>query len=174
MPPTSTTVVHDTARKAWFTVITSSRTSAPAASSAATAAGTAPVARRTHHRGQHAERLLGAEPERHDLAAHLVGIVDHEHVVVGGEVGRERLPGPAHQHAVAGGEHDLAGLQVLPVALHRDDHEVAALGDHPGEHRLADQAGAWRDHQLRHALVAAEELVVLDVVVDRQGGGQRR
>ena len=46
-----------------------------------------------------------------------------------------------------------------PTALHGQDDEVAALGDHPREHRLPEQAGSGRDDDLRQARRAVEERV---------------
>ena len=64
------------------------------------------------------------------------------------EVLVERLPGPLEQHRVADGQHGLLRTLVLAPALHGQDDEIAALGDHPRKHRLADQAGSGRDDHL--------------------------
>ena len=46
---------------------------------------------------------------------------------------------------------DLARPELLALALHGEDDEVAAVGDHAREHGLADQRRARRDHDLGHA-----------------------
>ena len=59
------------------------------------------------------------------------------------------------------------GPVVLTSALHGQDDEIAARGDHPGEHRLADHAGPGRDDDLGQTGRAVEQRV-RDV-----GGGDR-
>ena len=89
-----------------------------------------------HHPDQHADGLLGAQAEGHHLPADLVGLVDHQHVVVVGRWVASASQLPRTSTASPGASTISPGPEVSPVALHRDDHEVAALGDHPREHRL--------------------------------------
>ena len=63
----------------------------------------------------------------------------------------EGLPGPLQQQRIAGGQHGLVRALILVVALHGQDHEVAAGRDHAREHGLADQGRARRDHDLGEA-----------------------
>ena len=49
------------------------------------------------------------------------------------------------------------GTQVLAVALHGQDDEIAARGDHAREYGLPDKARARRDHDLGEAGAAVEQ-----------------
>ena len=85
------------------------------------------------------ERAFGAGPERNRLAPDDPWFVDDEHVGIL-EVDGEGVPRALQQHHVTGREGDLLGAEVLPLAMDGEHDEVAALGDHPGERRLPDQA----------------------------------
>ncbi len=71
----------------------------------------------------------------------------------------ERLPGSLQKQRIADREHGFVWTLVLAFALHRKDDEIAAWRDHPREHGLADQPGAWRHHDLGQAGVAVEQRV---------------
>ena len=70
------------------------------------------------HADEHGDRLLGADAERHHLAAHDVGLVDGEHVGVGVDVLAQRLPRAAHEQRVAGLELDAGVAERHVVAQH--------------------------------------------------------
>ena len=165
IPPTSTTVVHEMPRWACSTVSTRSTIIAQAASSPATAAGTAPVASSTTIAGQHGERRLRPRAHRHRLAAHELGRVDDQHLRVL-ELLVERGPGAPQQQRVAPGQHGLA--DVLALALHGQDHEVAARRHHAREDRVADELRTGRDHDLGDARAAREQVVVRERVLRRE------
>ena len=85
--------------------------------------------------------LVCARPHRHGLAAHQLGRAHDQHVRVV-EMNVEGLPGSLQQHRVAGLQHDAAaaglrsaGVDLGAAALHGEDDEVAALGDHARETR---------------------------------------
>ncbi len=71
----------------------------------------------------------------------------------------ERGPGALQQHRVAHLESHFARAEILAAALHREDQQVAALGDHAGEDLAPHQRGARRDHDLGQAGGAVEQRV---------------
>ena len=158
MPATSTTVVHEIA---WYTcgiVSTPSRTIAPAASRPAAAAGTSPVASSTTIASGHDDRLAGLRPERHGLTPHERRLVDGEDVAIDVDLAVERRPLALHEERVADGERSRRRPEVLAAALHGEDHQVAAVGDHPREdhaRRRARSGAGSRPRRRRSAGRAA-------------------
>lgn len=52
-----------------------------------------------------------------------------------------------------------AGAAILAAALHGEDHQVTALGHHPGEHGGADHLRPRRNDHLGDAAYATEDLL---------------
>ena len=124
-----------------------------------------------HHHEEHADRALRSGAERHRLPANELGGVDDEDVGVV-EVLAECIPRTLKENRVAGGEHVLTG-PIFTSALDGEDDEIAAVGDHPGEDGLTDQAGARRNHDLCDPGARSEERIgcVIDLVlVDERAG----
>ena len=79
----------------------------------------------------------------------------------------EGLPGSLEQHGVAGAQGDaaatgfrVAGACLASGPLHRENDEVAAVGDHAREDGLTDETRAWRDHHLGQAGATVEQGVL--------------
>ena len=103
-----------------------------------------------HHHGDDDQRPFGAGAEWDRLTPDDPWFVDDEHVGIL-EVDGEGVPRALQQHHVTGGEADLLGAEILPLAVDGEHDEVAALGDHPGERRLPDQPRPGADDDLGHA-----------------------
>ena len=156
MPATSSSVVQEMERCARSTVTARVSTIAPAASRPVTAGGKTPVASATTMSTRMHQRRPGTSTERCGLTAHGVRCIDDDDLGVG-EVGVERIPVALQQEHVADLEHDLAVLQVLAGALHGQDHQVAALRHHAGEHRRPDEGRPRRHEHLGDPRPGVEE-----------------
>ena len=116
---------------------------------------------------------LAPGPERNGLAAdHLVGASTTSTSGSSRLLG-EGVPRALQQQDVAGREGDLVRAEVLALALDGEHHQVAALGDHPGERRLPDQA-AERGRTMTSAtpdfrVNRSAAVIVVEVVAARAG-----
>ena len=88
------------------------------------------------HRDQDDDGLAGARPHGHGLTTHQLGRIDDKNVWIV-EVDVEGLPGSLKQHRVTRLQHDTAGVRCALTAavsgagaLHRQNDQVAAFGDH--------------------------------------------
>ena len=157
IPPTSTTVVHEMPRWACSTVSTREHDHRAGGEQARdrrrarrrwrAARPSRPAPRAPAWRPRPAARPAGARapagrrPARSGSSRLLV----------------ERGPRALQQQRVALGQHGLPGPSVLALALHGEDHEVAAGRDHAREHRVAGQLRARRDHDLGDARAARQQ-----------------
>ena len=120
---------------------------------------------KSDHASQREHRPPGARSEGNSLPAEDRRVIDDEHVGVG-EMPVERHPRALQEQRVANGQLGLAG-DLLALALNRQQDEIAALGRHSCERRLADQRRSRRNHHLGHAARFREKRAgcVLDSVL---------
>ena len=90
--------------------------------------------REEHDHGRHdPEAFERAWPECDRLASDGAGRVHRQHLRVVVDMSIERVPRTLNQQGVTWREHGLARACVLALALHRQDHQLAAVGHHAGE-----------------------------------------
>ena len=108
------------------------------------------------HRGDHDERPRAPGAERHRLAAHLVGLVDDEHVGIVEMVARAPLQVPSSSRVSPISSVDSPGSS-SPCAERRATTRSPLSVTMPGNAVSPIEPGARRDHDLRDAGARREQ-----------------
>ena len=157
-PAIRITVVHDTARYACSVSSTPSSTSASAARRPATAAGTRPAASAATKAAVTASVRRAPGPSATTWRRTAAGASTTSTSSAPSRSSSARHE-PSSSSVSPAARAQLPRRRRLALALHGQDHEVAALGDHAGEDDLADQRRPRRHDDLRDAGLAREELL---------------
>ncbi len=133
-------------------------------------AGTAPVASRTTIAAEHDERPLRARPERHRLAADDAAGWSTTSTS-GSSSCSSSAPHVPWSSSVSPTASTVVAGQLLALALHGEHDEVAALGHHARERRVADRApsaAGSRPRRRPSAASGASRVALEPVLLDQR------